>query len=236
VRTQVYRLRLNPNGVACSKKCGGELAWQTRGRESVAERFWRHVDTSTGQGPKGDCWEWSGARYPEGYGQLGVRANGFKSNRAHVTSYELHYGPVPEGAHILHSCDNRPCVNPEHLRAGTAAENGHDRVLRGALIEEISLCSLSPNSLTVNPEIIESEIEHGQLQDLIENALTKLKDRQREIIIHRFGLYGETEKTLEKIGQMQGCTRERIRQIEADALKRLRHPAISKELRAALAA
>ena len=76
------------------------------------------------------CWEWKGSSSRNGYGQF--KAFG-KMVAAHRFSYELHKGPIPEGAHILHACDNKRCVNPDHLRAGTHAENMADAGARGLM-------------------------------------------------------------------------------------------------------
>lgn len=46
-----------------------------------------------------------------------------KNLKAHRVSWEIHYGPIPEGAVVMHSCDNPPCCNPSHLRLGTQREN-----------------------------------------------------------------------------------------------------------------
>lgn len=78
------------------------------------------------------CWEWLGNRLPRGYGQISVKENGRWTMRyAHRVSYEVHHGPIPEGLYVLHSCDNPPCVNPDHLRIGSAAENMAEMKERG---------------------------------------------------------------------------------------------------------
>lgn len=91
------------------------------------KRFWDKVDKS------GDCWLWTaataGGRSSE-YGVFRLR-NPRRQVYAHRFSYELAHGSIPEGAHVLHSCDTPRCVNPEHLRLGTAADNAHDKVMRG---------------------------------------------------------------------------------------------------------
>ena len=71
--------------------------------------------------------------------------------------------------------------------------------------------------------------ETTALED-IEEALTYLSDREREIVRLRYGLKDGKSHTLEELGQMLGVTRERVRQLEMKALRILRHPMVSKRL------
>jgi HNH endonuclease len=68
----------------------------------------------------GECWRWTGARNPQGYGQITI--NG-KRRSAHRTAYETWTGEIPEGLHIDHLCRVRDCINPAHLEAVTPLEN-----------------------------------------------------------------------------------------------------------------
>lgn len=82
-----------------------------------ATNFWARVATGDG------CWEWLGTRHGHGYGLL--RIDG-RLVRAHRVAWELENGPIPAGLSVLHSCDNRPCVRPDHLRLGTQRDNMAD--------------------------------------------------------------------------------------------------------------
>jgi RNA polymerase primary sigma factor len=69
------------------------------------------------------------------------------------------------------------------------------------------------------------------LREQVKNALAVLSDREREVLEMRFGLLDGKDHTLEEVGQAFNVTRERIRQIEAKALRKLRHPTRSRHLR-----
>ena len=80
------------------------------------------------QQPDEGCWIWPGERDHGGYGRCSI---GRSRKQAHRIAYERAYGPIPEGMFVLHSCDVRACVRPDHLRLGTAKDNSDDMATRG---------------------------------------------------------------------------------------------------------
>jgi len=86
---------------------------------TIPARFWSKVQKAD------TCWFWTGARTAKGYGLL-------KPNLyAHRLAYEFAYGPIPKGKCVLHHCDCRHCVNPEHLWIGTKGDNNRDMIAKG---------------------------------------------------------------------------------------------------------
>lgn len=88
---------------------------------SPEERFWRKVTKGDG------CWEWGGSTNQHGYGQIKIAG---KPVKAHRFSWALHFGD-PGDLNVLHTCDNPPCVRPDHLLLGTHADNMADMVAKG---------------------------------------------------------------------------------------------------------
>lgn len=95
--------------------------------------FWSKIDK---RGPD-ECWPWRGFKDRYGYGRTGFR--GEHSQLAHRIAFFLTFGDFDKSLFVLHSCDNRPCCNPRHLRSGTAKDNADDCISRGRKV-----CSHAP--------------------------------------------------------------------------------------------
>ena len=77
---------------------------------------------------KTGCWEWTASTNVNGYGYFYFPPQNMV--KAYVAAWRLYRGST-NGLHVLHNCDNPPCVNPEHLRLGTHQDNMRDRDSRG---------------------------------------------------------------------------------------------------------
>lgn len=88
-----------------------------------AVRFWSKVAKGRG------CWGWKDSCGSHGYGQFYIEHA--KPLLAHRVSWQVSFGRIPHDKFVLHKCDNKKCVRPDHLFLGTQADNIHDMVAKG---------------------------------------------------------------------------------------------------------
>lgn len=126
------RAKNAPSPRFCSMKCRGHTGFKPGGifrtsEETAEEKLSRlrrnlqkNVITQEG------CWDWKGGIENTGYARLSIRD--VPCRHAHVASYLLRNGEIPEGLQVNHLCHNRKCCNPDHLYLGTQADNMRDKV------------------------------------------------------------------------------------------------------------
>ena len=94
-------------------------------RAPLMVRFWPKVRPSL-EG----CWEWTGVTR-NGYGAISAGGHDGPMLYAHRVIWEQNQGAIPTGMCVLHHCDNRRCIRPDHLFLGTKADNSLDMKLKG---------------------------------------------------------------------------------------------------------
>lgn len=123
-------------------------------------RFWNKIDST------GDCWLYKGNLYKDGYGQFSVYG---KQLRAHRVSYALKV-MQPGELYVLHKCDCRHCVNPEHLFLGTQKDNIRDMWLKGRAFKPGIRGSEIGNSVLIEEEVTGIKIALGLKIPVVEIA------------------------------------------------------------------
>lgn len=126
-------------------------------------RFWKNVEKSDG------CWIWRGVVTSAGYGVIYVRP---KNLRAHRVSWHIHFGPIPQGMFICHTCDNPRCVRPDHLFVGSPRANHDDMKRKGRAPTD------AKNGSATRPDRVARGERHG-VSRLTDAQVIEIRTRYR---------------------------------------------------------
>lgn len=136
------------------RKPGAEYIRGHRPVTELALLFWPKVQR--GQG----CWEWQAALRSTGYGEVYWPGHGRKKIAAHRASWLIHYGDIPDGLWVLHKCDNKLCVRPDHLFLGTHRDNVDDAVRKGIIKATRARGERSGNARLTDAQVTEIRERH----------------------------------------------------------------------------
>lgn len=147
-------------------------------QEPLSVRFWRFVNKTEG------CWIWAGGIDTAGYGFISFVKDGKGYHiRASRLAWMLAFGDIPAGLWVLHRCDNRRCVNPEHLFLGTRSDNMRDAYQKGR------------SSLQIPGVVPKGEAHHNA--KLTEGEVREIRERaaggeQQKALAVEYGVSGPT--------------------------------------------
>lgn len=116
--------------------------------------------------PNSGCWLWLGGKNRWGYGQFWL--NG-QTIQAHRVAYELWRGPIPDALLVMHRCDNRACVNPDHLKPGTYQENSADMVRKGRSMRGIPM---PPAAVRRGEDNVTAKYTQAQVEEILRSELS----------------------------------------------------------------
>lgn len=119
----------------------------------LEQKFWSRVN----RGDNDECWEWTGSQ-TKGYGNLTHKS---QTLYAHRVAYRLEHGDVPDGAHVLHECHNKSCVNPAHLKLGNHTDNMRDARQQGKAHHQLD----AETALAVKSDYAETSMTQQQVAD-----------------------------------------------------------------------
>lgn len=126
--------------------------------KSIIDRFWDKVDKRG----EDECWLWVGAVNSSGYGSFRFRGRAVASHRV---SWILTFGEIEQllnvdvrGTCVLHKCDNRKCVNPNHLFLGTHEENMKDMAVKGRGKTKEQFGEFNPCSKLTTNDVLQMRI------------------------------------------------------------------------------
>lgn len=137
--------------------------------------------------PNSGCWLWTGPCTTAGYGMVTVGGNGRgvrpagKRYYAHQYSWILHNGEIPEGKYILHKCDVRACVNPDHLFLGTQKDNIRDMDAKGRRVNAPRFCEGHTQAKLTNDQALaireskERGIDLASMYGVSPNAISRIR-------------------------------------------------------------